>query len=319
MTISPRVFLLSLRCTEMKVLNLSGDQVPFNLDLTLSCGQVFRWVLEDQWWRGVVDQKCVTIRQDGDTLIYTGWSESGIIRYFNLHQSLPGIISSIRNAITTYSGLKRDPFFEIAIRAGQGLRIVKQDPWETLISFICSQNSNIPAITRRINLLCERYGTPLGDNSYGFPTPQALAHLDTDRLRECATGYRASYISRTAAMILQHPDLLTLLPDLPIADARDSLMELPGVGPKVADCILLFGYNHMEIVPVDVWIRSIITSVYSLGSHQSKKKKTYSYDDISRFCREYYGPYAGYAQQLLFAARKDLPVPSLPATRIGLL
>jgi N-glycosylase/DNA lyase len=301
----------------MKSLYLTGDQLPFNLDLTLSCGQVFRWFREGDWWNGVINQKLVSICQDGDILTYTGWSESEIIQYFNLHLSLPGIISSIRRSITTYSGLACDPFFEYAITAGQGLRIVKQDPWETLISFICSQNSNIPAITRRINLLCERYGSPIGDNKFGFPTPEALAHLDCNLLRECSTGYRAPYISRTAAMVLQQPDMLTRLQDLSISDARKKLIELPGVGPKVADCILLFGYNQMEIVPVDVWIRSIITSAYFQSSLQTPSKNTWSYDDISNFCREYYGPYAGYAQQLLFAARKDLPAPSLPATPGG--
>ena len=217
-------------------------------------------------------------------------------------------MENIRKSISKYSGKDSDNFFEIAAMSGEGLRIIRQDPWEALICFICSQNSNIPSITKRISLLCELYGTPLGNRMYGFPKPSALASTHPDKLRTCSTGYRASYIFETAARVLENPEKLETIFQLSIKEARLELLSYPGVGPKVADCVLLFGYQFYEAVPVDVWIRTIITSAYPDIQRKTPRKKECSYDDIANFCRQYYGPYAGYAQQLLFAARQELPL-----------
>lgn len=299
----------------MKTLHLTGNQKPFNLDLTLACGQVFRWTKTDNVWSGVVDQQVVTVKQENDSILYDGISRSDLIQYFSLDISLEDVMLSIRNSIRNYSGNETDSFFEVAAKSGVGLRIIRQDPWESLISFICSQNSNIPSITKRINLLCERYGQPLDNYKFGFPTPFALAECGAEELRICSTGYRASYLTDTASCVINDPTVLSEISSLPLKRAREELMKFPGVGPKVADCVLLFGYSFYESVPVDVWIRSIITRAYPDVQERACGKKDCSYTDIANFCRDYFGSYAGYAQQLLFAARQVLPLSEKSLTK----
>ncbi|HWQ62834.1 MAG TPA: DNA glycosylase, partial [Methanospirillum sp.] len=221
------------------------------------------------------------------------------------------IISQIKSSISAYAcetGTKTDELFESVATAGAGLRIIRQDPWECLISFICSQNSNIPTITKRISLLCERYGKAIGNNIFSFPSPADLAERDEEDLRTCCTGYRAPYLAGTAQYVIRDPGFLSHIDACSTQDAKDELMKLPGVGPKVADCILLFAYNRYEVVPVDVWIRTIITTLYPEVSNRRCNKKECSYNDIADFCREYFGEYAGYAQQYFFASRQTLPV-----------
>ena len=295
----------------MKTYHLSPEQLPFDLDLTLDCGQVFRWKKTGSEWEGVIAGKSVTISQDDDILTYNGSKESDIIRYFNLEIRAQDIISQIKHSISQYvceAGNRTDELFESVATTGAGLRIIRQDPWECLISFICSQNSNIPTITKRISLLCERYGRAITNNVFSFPCPFDLAERGEEELRTCCTGYRAPYIARTAQYIIRDPEFLSRIYNCSMQDAKDELMKLPGVGPKVADCILLFAYNRYEVVPVDVWIRNIITTLYPEVSNRRCNKKECSYNDIADFCREYFGEYAGYAQQYIFASRQTLPV-----------
>ena len=290
----------------MKILPLSPCYLPFDLDKTLDCGQVFRWNKNGNTWTGVIGEKVVVISQNGLDLFYEGIEEKDLITYFNLDLDLARIIRSIRDSISQFTGGVPDPFFDAAEKAGEGLRIIRHDPWECLISFICSQNSNIPSIQRRISLICSRYGKKITDNQFSFPIPEDLAGSDLNDLCLCSTGYRALYISEAAGKIFRDPKFLTSLYKKSLHEARSELIELPGVGPKVADCTLLFAYNHYQTVPVDVWIRSIITCRYPLVHSRSGKKKECSYNDIADFCRDFFGIYAGYAQQLLFAARRDL-------------
>jgi N-glycosylase/DNA lyase len=291
----------------MKSLLIPPWLLPFDLDKTLSCGQVFRWKKNRTDWIGVVKDNVVTLRQDGQTLCYEGIDEQDLIQYLNLDLNPKVILESIRNAIKQSTGGLSDPLFETAVMAGKGLRILKQDPWECLISFICSQNSNIPAIKKRIDLICSRYGTPLPGGYFRFPTAIDLACKDSETIQECSTGYRSSYLVDTAGYIAKDPSLLTRLSLLPLEEARKELLHLRGVGPKVADCILLFAYNFYEVVPVDVWIRKIMTQGYLQLRGRACNRNECSYSQIAGFCNEYFGQYAGYAQQFLFAARHQLP------------
>ena len=302
----------------MKILHLSPGYLPFNLDKTLDCGQVFRWNKNGENWNGVIGKKVVVVCQKDLDLFYDGIEEKDLITYFNLDLDLARVIRSIRESISKITGGVPDPLFDASEKTGEGLRIIRQDPWECLISFICSQNSNIPSIRRRISLLCSRYGEQLTDGLFSFPGPEDLGGSDLHELRLCSTGYRALYISETSGTILQDPDFLPRLYSMSLTEARSELLKLPGVGPKVADCVLLFAYNYYQTVPVDVWIRSIITCRYPPVHARSGNKKECSYNDIADFCREYFGNYAGYAQQLLFAARRDLPVmvPESPGSLI---
>jgi len=296
----------------MKTYIITRDQLPFDLNLTLDCGQVFRWQRTLNIWSGVVAGRVVTISQDGNTLTYYGIDEEELVKYFNLDLSVHDIISQIRSSIASYTkdtDRIPDQYFESAAVSGYGLRIISQDPWECLISFICSQNSNIPTITKRISLICERFGHPLGDGRFSFPSPGDLADRDEEEFRACCTGYRAPYLVRTAQYVIKDPEFLSRIRMRSMTEAKQDLMDLPGVGPKVADCVLLFAYNRYEVVPVDVWIRNIITCLYPDVRERKCNRKECSYDDIADFCRDYFGVYAGYAQQFFFAARQNFTLP----------
>ncbi|PKL59443.1 MAG: 8-oxoguanine DNA glycosylase, partial [Methanomicrobiales archaeon HGW-Methanomicrobiales-4] len=261
----------------MKKYVISDKFLPFDLDQTLSCGQVFRWKKDESEWNGVIKDSVITIRQEGQTLIYNGIEEQDLIQYFNLDLNVNEVIIAIRTAIKHNTGGGLDPLFETAEKIARGLRIIRQDPWECLISFICSQNSNIPAIKKRIDLICSRFGVLLPGGYFQFPSAHDLACHDSDTIRECSTGYRASYLVDTARYVVRNPDFLNRLSYLPVEDARQELLYLPGVGPKVADCVLLFGYNFYEVVPVDVWIRAIMSNGYPDLRKRACNRKECSY------------------------------------------
>jgi N-glycosylase/DNA lyase len=183
------------------ILELSPRYLPFNLEKTFDCGQTFRWIQENEDWIGMIQGEKVTIRQSGTVLIYEGIGRDDLVRYLNLDLDPDLIITSIRKSISEKTGQKSDYLFEMAVKSGEGLRIIRQDPWECLISFICSQNSNIPAIKRRISLLCQKFGEHSSAGLPGFPTAAHLADADPGDLRGCSCGYRAHYLSASSLYI----------------------------------------------------------------------------------------------------------------------
>jgi len=278
----------------MKAIELRPDQ-PFNLDLTLSCGQAFRWEKADGWWQGVADGRAVRIRQDGCLLTFTGSDEAFVRDYFRLDQDLPRILSLI----------DRDPAIGAAIRECRGLRLARQPPWECLASYLCATNTNIPAVKRRVALMAERYGEPIDGPSgrtYAFPEPEALDGVPHADLRDCKLGYRTDYVREAAAYAVEYPDWAEHIAALPFEEARQALMQLRGVGPKAADCVLLFAFGFFEAFPVDVWIRRIVGETY-LPDLAGRSCTPAEYERIRRFSRDYFGDYAGYAQEYLYCAR----------------
>jgi N-glycosylase/DNA lyase len=279
----------------MTTFRLRPDQ-PFDLDRTLSCGQAFRWEPCEGWWQGIVENRAIRIRQDGNSLTFHGADEAYIRDYFRLDQDLPAILASI----------DRDPAIHDAIRCCCGLRIVRQQPWECLVSYICATNTNIPAVKRRISLLAERYGTPIKGSfgtAYTFPEPEALTGVCRTDLWDCRLGYRTDYVCDAAAFATEHPDWAEHIASLPFEDARTELMRLRGVGPKAADCVLLFAFGFFEAFPVDVWIRRIVAQAY-LPELTGRTCTPKEYDRIRLFAREYFGGYAGYAQEYLYCVRE---------------
>ncbi len=278
----------------MTTITLRPEQ-PFDLDLTLSCGQAFRWEKTEGWWQGVVDGRAVRIRQDENLLTFAG-ADAGFVRdYFRLDQDLPEILSSI----------DRDPAIGAAIRECRGLRLVRQPPWECLASYLCATNTNIPAVKRRVALMAERYGRPIDrplGTAYAFPEPEALAGVPHGDLWACKLGYRTGYVREAAAYAAKHPDWAEHIAALPFEDARQTLMHFRGVGPKAADCVLLFAFGFFEAFPVDVWIRRIVGETY-LSGLDGRGCTPAEYDRIRRFSRDYFGEYAGYAQEYLYCAR----------------
>jgi len=266
---------------------------PFNLHLTLGCGQVFRWTRDGEWWTGIVEGKVIRIRQDARTLIFTGADHSFINHYFHLDADLPAILAHI----------DRDEIIGSAIRRCEGLRIIRQPAWECLASYICATYANIPGIKKRIFLLSKRFGdslVPGEEKYYSFPTPETLARSAPCDVKSCSLGYRAPYLCETAVQIARDPGWEETMRSLSYTDARKELLKLKGVGKKVADCVLLFAFQNYDAFPVDVWIERIMKYCYQ-GEENLK-----NYDQIAGSGRRMFGQYAGYAQEYLFCDRNEI-------------
>ena len=275
--------------------------VPFDLDFSLCCGQVFRWKKLDGWWYGVVGENIVKIRQNGAELEFTGVNEDFVAHYFGLNDDLDQISLCIGN----------DKYVKDALRRFEGLRIVRQVPWECLISFICATYKNIAAIELMLSKLSLKFGEKKCFDGYDFhifPTIKKLALANENGLEECGLGYRAKYVQATAKKIWEEKIDLEKFKVLPYREARKALVECPGVGLKVADCVLLFSLEKMEAFPVDVWVKRVILNHYAdqlpeefvkkLSSHDSLSNGEYA--KLSAFGRSYFGKYAGYAQEYLY-------------------
>jgi N-glycosylase/DNA lyase len=279
----------------MPDITLTPNQ-PFSLDQTLGCGQVFRWDRADNgWWSGVVGNRIIRIRQDGSLITWEGAPAKFIRHYFSLDHDLGSILAS----------LDSDPFIHAAIDNCHGLRLIRQPKWECLISYICSTNSNIPTIRRRIATIAGQYGKELrlsDTTAYSFPEPSDLA-CSPDSLEGCKLGYRCGYVFKTAAAITDRKKWEESVAAMPYDIARKELMTLPGVGPKAADCILLFAFEKHESFPVDVWIRRIMQQNYLKHMNTTAPLTHREYETIRGFAREHFGEYCGYAQEYLFGAR----------------
>jgi len=274
---------------------------PFNLDYTLQCGQVFRWEKHGSWWYGVVAGKAIKIRQIRDVLEYEGARTDFIGKYFRLDDSLPVILSRI----------SKDVYVRGVVRKFHGLRLINQDPWECLISYICATYKNIPAIEDMVNKLSKQFGSVMTlDNNrfYAFPSSNSLSSATISELVQCKLGFRAKSVHEAAKQVENGAVSFVELGSMSYEAAKRELLKLPGVGSKVADCVLLFSLNKLEAFPVDVWVKRTILNNYHehfddafIRKASAKKSLTSGeYRRISSFAREYFGEYAGYAQQYLF-------------------
>jgi N-glycosylase/DNA lyase len=275
----------------MPRISLSPDQ-PFSLDWTLGCGQVFRWEKTEEWWQGIVGTERICIRQNSRFLQFYGSSPQTIRDYFQLDLDLENILNSI----------SKDPIMEETITRCRGLRIVRQPAWECLASYICATYANIPGIKKKISLLSETHGEPFFSGSavfYAFPSAEAITASNLCSGRSCSLGYRAPYLAETAQDIAADSGWDTRIERLSYDEARRYLLRLKGVGPKVADCVLLFAFGKYEAFPVDVWITRIMHQCYG-------RQNLIRYEQIARAGREYFGRYAGYAQEYLFCNREIL-------------
>jgi len=276
-------------------------EASFDLDFSLCCGQVFRWKKIGEWWYGVVGAKVFKIQQVDDDLYFQGVGEAFVKNYFGLNDDLKQISSSV----------DKDAYIRKALRRFEGLRIVRQDPWECLISFICATCKNIAAIELMLRKLSSSFGEKKRFDEmdfYTFPSPEKLASATIAGLKECGLGYRAKYVQATAKKIFEEKIELETFKNRPYLEARRLLVEFPGVGLKVADCALLFSLEKMESFPVDVWVKRVVLNHYAdhLPGVLVKKLSTRDslssgeYKKINDFGRNYFGPYAGYAQEYLY-------------------
>jgi N-glycosylase/DNA lyase len=277
------------------------DAVPFNLDVTLCCGQVFRWEKKGDWWYGVVRDKAFKIHQVNAELKFTNADEKFIENYFGLDDDLQKIRAEIG----------KDEHIRKAIRELWGLRVVRQDPWECLISYICATYKSITAIKNMLLKLSKKFGKKIlfdGCDFFTFPTPEKLAKTTESDLMECGLGYRAKYVLATSKRILENDFSLERLKKMPYQQAKKELISFPGVGLKVADCILLFSLARGEAFPVDVWVKRAILKHYAAHFPNSfiekiSNQESFSdagYEKLNEFGRKYFGEYAGYAQEYLY-------------------
>lgn len=244
---------------------------------TLDCGQAFRWENRLGRWCGVAMGRalCVYERPNGD-IVFADTSpeifDSVWRPYFDLDRDYEAVIEAV----------SQDPVLKRAAGFAGGIRILRQDPWEALCSFIISQNNNIPRIKGIISRLCEGFGEPLGGGNFAFPSAQTVAALTVDDLAPLRSGFRAKYILDAACRVASGEIELDALSSAPLDSARAELMRIKGVGPKVADCALLFGCGRIECFPVDVWIGRAMKTLFD-GS-----------------LPECAAPFAGIAQQYIF-------------------
>jgi N-glycosylase/DNA lyase len=290
-------------------IQLDLSKTPFNVDYTLSCGQTFRWEKRGEGWIGVVGQAVLKLRESDDTLFFEGSSDDldrrFMRRYFRLDDDLCRI----------YSALTKDKHVREAVKQFPGLRLLRQQPWECLISYICAAYKNIPAIKQMICNISSKFGEPIefeGAQFYGFPQPQALARANLRDLRLCKLGYRAAGVRETARLVDTGDFDLESLRDLPYVDAKRMLLSLPGVGPKVADCVLLFSLDKLEAFPIDTWMKRIMLEWYSEYFEPSFVDRAKSKTSLSRgeyqimyaVGRRVFGEFLGYAQEYLYHYRR---------------
>ena len=296
----------------MMQIQLDQPSTPFDLDCTLKCGQSFRWEKLRGWWYGVVEGKVVKVRQIGDKLLFQtlpeGVEADFVENYFRLDDNLPQILSKIN----------RDEHIGMAIQRFHGLRIIRQEPWECLISYICATNKNIPAIKNMVLNLSKRFGRKIifeGQDFYAFPRPNDLADADLKQLKTCKLGFRTERVLETSRIVRNKELDLETLREMDYEKAKRKLLALPGVGQKVADCVLLFSLDKLETFPVDIWVKRALLNYYSNCFEESLVRKisrrtsltSSEYEKISSFGRTYFGEYAGYAQEYLFALlRKEI-------------
>jgi N-glycosylase/DNA lyase len=274
---------------------------PFNLNATLCCGQAFRWNKQGEWWYGIVRERAFKIRQIGNDLEFENVEMDFVKSYFGLYDDLPKILLQI----------SKDKHTKRAVETFKGLRILRQDPWECLISYICATIKNISAIKQMLSNLCKKFGDRIYFDEYDFymfPTPERLAKATAEELAKCGLGYRAKYVSETAKMVYENRYEFEGLRRIAYEKAKEELLNFPGVGLKVANCVLLFSLGKLEAFPVDVWVKRIILKYYAsyfpnefIRKISGKKSLTSSeYEKLNLFGRRYFGEYAGYAQEYLY-------------------
>lgn len=238
-----------------------------NLAQTLDCGQAFRWEEQNGVWLGVAFGKYLEIEIKDSVIILYNTTEEDFNNiwcdYFDFERDYGKIITEISS----------NEILKKASEFGKGIRVLNQEPWETLCSFIISQNNNIKRIKGIIARLCENFGEDMG-GYFTFPTAEKIASLTLEDLSVLRSGFRAKYILDAAKKVANGEILLETLKDLPIDEARAELMKIKGVGPKVADCALLFSHRHISAFPKDVWIKRAMEVLF--GGELPKEAEKYA-------------------------------------------
>ena len=283
---------------EYKIENIKS----FELADIFDCGQCFRWNKQDDGsYTGVFKENVMNVQKNGDTVIFKGICNGDIKEivqdYFDLNRNYEEIKETLS---------KIDDNVKTSIQYGQGIRILNQDLWEMIISYIISANNNIPRIKGIIERLSKTYGKEIewnGEKYYAFPTVEELKDVTVEDYRKLGTGFRDIRLYETVHMILDKKVDLEQMQNNPnTMEVREQLLTLSGVGPKVADCILLFStLKRFEVFPIDVWVRRVMNELYTKNEDETKVNKK----ELEKLAHEKFGNLAGIAQLYLFYWKRE--------------
>lgn len=279
-------------CTDRDAASATFAIRDYDLAATLESGQAFRWKNVDGGWNGVIGNHWVRLRADEFAITaeaaepVANWN--WLTHYLQMEVDLSSVVATFPD----------EPPMRAAITTCRGLRLLRQDPWECLASFILSSTKQIVQIRQIVLHLCERFGEPISAApqyapANAFPSPARLARATEAELRACKMGFRAPYLLETARAVAEGKIDLERLRELPVDVARGELENLPGVGRKIADCVLLFAYGFQNAFPVDVWVIKALQKLYFPRRRASAKR-------LRHFSETHFGANAGYAQQYLF-------------------
>ncbi len=266
------------------------------------CGQCFRWEKEDDGsYTGIVKNNVINVKKVNNEIIFNSIGADNLEKLVKEYFDLERNYEDIKNTLS-----KVDSYLENSINYGNGIRILNQNLWETIISFIISANNNIPRIKGIINRLSYKYGNKIIWNNkeyYTFPTVESLSKATVEELRKTGLGFRDIRVYETTQKILnKQVDLEELHKEKDTKKIREILLTLSGVGPKVADCILLFStLKRFDVFPIDVWVRRVMNDLYIKNEDESKVDKK----EIEKLAKEKYGNLEGIAQQYLFYWKRD--------------
>lgn len=265
----------------------------YDLDNTLLSGQAFRWERHPRGWESVVDGRWVRLESNREGIVAETVQDvedwRWLAEYLQVHLILARVIETFPD----------DPPMHQAVKSCHGLRLLRQEPWECLASFILSSTKQIVQIRQIVRSLCERFGrrvvVPDGhEPAFAFPIAERIAACSEADLRACKMGFRAPYLLATAQRLTRGEVDLASLGAMRPEQARSELLQLPGVGRKIADCVLLFAYGFPTVFPVDVWVMKALRQLYF------PRKRRMTLQQLHEFSARHFGPNAGYAQQYLF-------------------
>ena len=273
----------------------------FELRDIFDCGQCFRWNLqEDGSYTGVIKNGVLNVKKIDDSVIFKGALDGNIQEICDDYFDMKTDYEKIKNGLS-----KIDENMSESIKYGAGIRILNQDLWECIISFIISANNNIPRIKKIIDRISEKYGNKLEWNNecyYTFPTIESLSSATIEDLRKLGLGFRDKRVHKTTQMLLNKEVDIDALKTMESSDEiREELLKLDGVGEKGADCIMLFSLKKFDVFPVDVWIRRVMNELYIKNEDEQKVNKA----EVKKIAKEKFGNLAGIAQQYLFFYRKN--------------
>ena len=271
------------------------DKFSINIDNSINSGQVFLWEKNGTDWYGINGQDILKINENG--IIKSILNSK--TNFFRKNDNMQEIIKSI----------SKDETVKKSIKQYEGLRIFKQDPFQCMISFIISSNSNIQKIKNSLEKISKKFGKKVkiqNKEFFLFPKPEKLANASIEEIKKCGVGYRAPFIKQASKMIVLKKINFEYLEKCDYQEAKKNICLIPGVGNKVADCILLFSLNKLEAFPLDTWMIKILEKYYSNQFNIETKTITEKqYQILHEKIVNYFGPYCGYAQQFLFKMERE--------------